>query len=207
ALVEALAEHTELTSKQASMNDEPDPDLAAAARLLSGAPGKDQLRAAREAFVSFDGRARRRTAQTIILPSQLAERLDLAARWSALSADELVDMSHAASGTPFDGDATEAVYRAKARAYAAHRLISAVDHPYESDAHEARARALSALAAASEFSPLFVINGAADGWPAGSHTAAMAGLIADAQRELARYSAGVRRIDATSADQSLEASL
>lgn len=201
ALAEAFGANAGLAAQQAeAVEGEPDADLATAARLLIGSVNPSELRAAREALLSYDGRVRRHRVSGDVTAEQFAERLMLMASWSQASSRELMDVFHTADGWPLDDHAVVSIYRARARAYAAHRLISAMDAHYRDDVRVYREAALNAWARAATFSPLIVMNGAPDSMVFTSHAAAMRALLLEAEEATIAYAEALSPSAQTEAD-------
>ncbi len=192
ALVEAIGQHTALASQQTTKDQDPDPDLQAAARLLTGSVNTAELRAAREALASYDGRVRLHKVEDVVLPSEFADRLDLMADWSAQSGRELLEIFNSAKGVPLDDSAVMAVYRGRARAYLAHRLIWSMNEPYGIETREARDYALRSWEKAARFEPLVVLNGGREALVFPSHAAAMRALLMEAETATRNYAQLVR---------------
>ena len=192
ALAESLGAHAGLAAQQAeSTEGEVDADLSTASRLLTGSVNPSELRAAREALLSYDGRVRRHTISGAVSAEHFAERLVLMADWAKSSNRELMDVFHTADGFPLDDHAVVSVYRARARAYVSHRLISAMDTHYRDEIQPYREAALRSWARAAEFSPLFIINGAPDSMFFTSHAASMRALLLEANEATLAYASAL----------------
>jgi hypothetical protein len=157
-----------------------DPDLAAAGRLLSVASTGVQVRAARDALVNYDRRARRRGAAAEVDPAHVADELKLILGWAAASQSE-IGRAAERKGNPIDHDATVAVYAAKGRAMVASLALETMQWPASREAETARNAALSAWKQAAEFHPLLVLNGNPDGSIFGNHPTSMGFAIARAE--------------------------
>ena len=191
-LAEAIGQHAALASEQVIISEgESDADLATAARLLSGSVNETELRAAREAFVSYDGRVRRHRVSDDVSAVEFVQRLNLMASWASGSSRELLDVFHTADAWPLDDHAVVSIYRARARAYVAHRLISAVDSHYRDQTSVYREAALGAWARAAQFSPLLVVNGNPDSLFFSSHAASMRSLLIEAENATQAYAEAI----------------
>jgi hypothetical protein len=157
-----------------------DPDLAAAGRLLSVASTGVQVRAARDALVNYDRRARRRGVAAEANPAHIAGELKLVLGWAATSQGEIAGAAER-KGNPIDHDATVAVYAAKGRAMVAHLVLETMQWPGSREAETARTAALAAWKQAAEFHPILVLNGNPDGSIFGNHPTSMGFAIARAE--------------------------
>jgi hypothetical protein len=189
AMAGAIGEFLTLTNKQAAAGGSEDPDLAAAARLVSANSTGVQLRAARDALVNHDSRLRRRALNRISTPAQLVEQLALVDSWAVRSQVDIASSASMLGGSPFDEVATVAVYSSKGRAMAAYVFLDTMHWPEGAEAAAARNAALAAWKAAAEFHPLVVLNGSPDGSLFGNHSASMGFLLAQAQKATADYRA------------------
>ena len=122
ALVEAIGEHAGLVAKQVFDRDVADADLAAVARILEGSVDEAELRAAREALTSYDGRVRRHRVDDAITPDRYAQWLALFQGWAGSSSKQMADIIHTADQWPLDEYAAVAVHRARGKAYVAHQV-------------------------------------------------------------------------------------
>jgi hypothetical protein len=191
AMAESVGEYINLMQRQTVGAGTQDADLSAAARLASVNSTGVQMRAARDALVSYDRRLRRRGAQPVSDLTQLASQLSLVESWATRSQGELTLTSETLGGSPMDENATIAVYKAKGRAMAAYTFIETMLWPEDSKAVTARNNALAAWKAAAEFHPLVVLNGSPDGSFFGNHAASMGFLINQAQKATADYRAAL----------------
>jgi len=191
AMASSIGEFVSLESKQASSLGQADPDLYAAARLISANSTGVQLRAARDALLNYDRRMRRRSAPPAWSPVQFAEQIAVLDAWAVKSQTEIAASAAVLGGSPIDDQATRAVYSAKGRAMAAYVFLDTMNWPESARATEARSAALEAWKAAAQFHPLFVLNGSPDGSLFGNHPASMGFLISQAQRATAEFRASV----------------
>lgn len=189
AMAGALGEYLALANSQSVANREGDPDISAAARLVSSSSTAIQLRAARDALVNYDRRLRRRGAAVALTPAQLAEQLALVDSWAAKSQADLARTADLLGGSPIDEAATVAVYSTKGRSIAAFSVIDAMQWPDDPKVAAARNATLKAWKAAAEFHPMIVFNGSPDGSLLGNHAAAMGFLIGQAQKATEDYKA------------------
>ncbi len=187
ALSESMGEYVSLVARQASAAGRPEADLEAAARLLHAGSTGIQLRAARDALVSYDGRMRRRSTDQVVAPFETKARLGLIDLWATRSQGELVQSASMISGAPIDENATVAVYAAKGRAQAAFLFLETMDWPDDSKALAARNAALDAWKAAAEFHPVIVFNGSPDGSLFGNHASSMGFLVSQAKSATQDY--------------------
>ncbi len=186
AMAGAVGEFLTLVNKQAGADD---PDLSAAARLVSSASTGVQLRAARDALVNHDSRLRRRALNRIATPDHIAEQLDLVDNWAVKSQTDIATSASMLGGSPFDEVATVAVYSSKGRAMAAYVFLDTMHWPESSQAAAARNAALAARKSAAEFHPMILLNGSPDGSLFGNHSASMGFLLTQAQKATADYRA------------------
>ena len=189
AMASAIGEFLTLANKQTAADGSEDPDLAAAARLVTSTSTAVQLRAARDALVNHDSRLRRRALNRISTPVQLVEQLGLIDSWAMKSQAEITSSASMLGGSPFDEVATVAVYSSKGRAMAAYVFLDTMHWPEDAKAAAARNAALAAWKSAAEFHPLIVLNGSPDGSLFGNHSASMGFLLAQAQKATANYMA------------------
>lgn len=189
SMAEALGEYVNLVSRQAAAAGTPDSDLEATARLLTASSTGIQMRAARDALVSYDGRMRRHSGEGQGTQENLFARLALIQTWTARSEGELIRTTDLIGGNPLDEVATTAVYAAKARAQVAYLFIESLPWPQEQKATNARAEALAAWKAAAEFHPVVVMNGSPDGAVFGNHAASMGFLLSRAKTATDNYMA------------------
>lgn len=177
ALAESTGEYVGLVARQASAAGQPDTDLEAAARLLNANSSGVQLRAARDALISYDGRVRRRSGEREATAADLEARFSLIHQWGERSQSELVMTSSMIGGSPVDEAATRSVYAAKGRAQAAYLFLDTISWPEDSRAIAARNEALAAWRDAALFHPVMVFNGAPDGALFGNHAASLGFLV------------------------------
>jgi hypothetical protein len=189
AMAGSIGEFLALANRQTAAGGSEDPDLAAAARLVSSTSTGVQLRAARDALVNHDSRLRRRALNRISTPAQLVEQLALIESWGVKSQTDIASSASMLGGSPFDEVATVAVYSSKGRAMAAYVFLDTMHWPEDARAAAARNTALAAWKSAAEFHPLIVLNGSPDGSLFGNHSASMGFLLAQAQKATADYKA------------------
>jgi hypothetical protein len=181
AMAASLGDIITLAQAQAVTDGAVDPDLEAAARLVSGDSTAIQLRAARDALVNFDRRMRRRDEAAAFTPTQITEQLSLVSAWAAASHTQVSTTTSAIGVSPMDEEATRAVYAAKGRAAVAYVVLASMQWPESVEAAKARNAAMSAWQEVAEFHPLIVLNGDADGSVFGNHPAAIGFLVARAE--------------------------
>jgi hypothetical protein len=189
ALAGAMGDYITLRSQQEAAAGRSDADLEAASRLATTASTGVQLRAARDALVAHDRRVRRRDEAVVLQPSEISAQLGLFEGWAAASQTEIATANSVLGGSPVDEIATQAVYRAKARALSAFVFLDAMQWPENAEAAAARTRALEAWKNAAVFNPLLVLNGSPDGSVFGNHPASMGFMINQAQLATAEYRA------------------
>jgi hypothetical protein len=199
ALAESIGEYIALMNRHAVALGQPDPDLEAATRLVSINATGVQMRAARDALVSYDRRLRRRSTVVTETPAELAAQLSLIESWAAKSQADVARASVLLGGGPMDSGATRAVYAAKGRAMAAYGFIDSLHWPDDAKAIAARNEALAAWKAAAAFHPLIVLNGSPDGSLFGNHATSMGFLLSQAQQATADYLRLVAPPEATAA--------
>jgi hypothetical protein len=191
AMASAMGEFVGLVHTQITAAGQDDPDLAAAARLVSASSTGVQLRAARDALVNYDRRMRRRSTAPSSTPAQLAGQLALIETWAAKSQTEIAASAAVLGGSPIDDQATRAVYAAKGRAMAAWVFLDTMHWPDNTKAAAARSTALEAWRTAAQFHPLVVLNGSPDGSLLGNHAVAMGFLVTQAQKATQDFIAAV----------------
>lgn len=197
AVAESLGEFLTLKSREATVAGERDVDLEAAARLLTGASTGVQMRAAFEALVSHDQRARRYAAAAAAPDGDALSELALIGQWASRSQSELA--AAAAQGQDIiDAGATRAVYSAKGRAQAAYALIRAIGVHDDDRLEATREAALDAWRAVASFDPLLVLNGAPDSPLLGNHAASLGFLVTHAEAATASYRAAAARLSPVS---------
>ncbi|MFN7180080.1 hypothetical protein [Hyphomonas sp.] len=186
----ALSEHVALLAGIASASDQPDDDLAAAARLLMAVPGEDmrpRLTAAAEALNRFDTRASRGLALRPAPEETLPREMALFAEWAREGRAALSDRINAEqSAWPASREDIAAFYDAKAHAHLAHELIlSAKARAYgitgDAELAVALARAEAAWGRAAELKPVFVSNLSGSGAILPNHLASMAYYLVEAE--------------------------
>jgi hypothetical protein len=191
AMASAIGEFVGLVHTQVTAAGQDDPDLAAAARLVSASSTSVQLRAARDALVNYDRRMRRRSTAPSSTPAQLAGQLALIETWAAKSQTEIAASAAVLGGSPIDDEATRAVYAAKGRAMAAWVFLDTMQWSDNTKAAAARSTALEAWRTAAQFHPLVVLNGSPDGSLFGNHAVAMGFLVNQAQKATQDFIAAV----------------
>jgi hypothetical protein len=191
AMAGALGEFITLQQTQMASLGLTDPDLTAAARLVTQNSTAIQLRAARDSLVSYDRRLRRRASAVANTPMQIADQLGMLSGWAVEGQARVAAAAESGNG-PFDAGATRAVYGAKGVAMAAYTVIDTMHWPDAAKAADQRAAALQAWKDAAEFHPMFVINGSTDGSLFGNHAASMGFLLTKAQKATDEFAAAVR---------------
>jgi hypothetical protein len=191
AMAGAIGEFVALENTQTATVGQDDPDLAAAARLISANSTGVQLRAARDALVNYDRRMRRRSTAPSSTPAQLVGQLALIDTWAVKSQTEIAASAAVLGGSPIDDEATRAVYAAKGRAMAAWIFLDTMNWPDNTKAAAARSTALEAWRAAAQFHPLVVLNGSPDGSLFGNHPVAMGFLVNQAQKATQDFIAAI----------------
>lgn len=182
AMAGSLGDFITLMNTQAVAAGRPDPDLQAAARLVSAEATGIQLRAARDALINYDRRMHRRDIGGQSTAQQVAAQIGLIASWASVSQDEIVTSAKSVGGSPIDEDATRAVYGAKGRAIVAFLILDSLQWPESPAAAKARTAAMEAWKAAAQFHPLIVLNGDPDGSVFGNHATSMGFLLSQAQK-------------------------
>lgn len=182
AIIHAVGDFSELVNLQ--LGNGLESDLNSVALLLSRDVSADQIRAASEALTSYDGGVRLRRYDDTLTAQRYAQRLELMLSWLRQSSFELANIANNAQGLPFDKRATEAVYRAKARAYVAHRFLSYMNAPVGLSIKNEHSDSLNTLARAAKFRPFIVLNGKADGMFFASHPAALYQQLKNAEAEI-----------------------
>lgn len=190
ALGHAIGDFVELVNTQQGNLE--DSDLSATALLLSRDISEVEIRAAIESLYSYNGGVRLHRYDDTLTAARYVSRLGLMTSWLRQSAAELSEASNSASGAPFNKFATEAVYRARARAYVAHRFLSFMQAPIGLSIKQEHASALLALEQISDFKPLLVLNGSADGILIPSHPAALYQKVREAEFVLMEVSKTVQ---------------
>ncbi len=178
----AIGDFAELVNYQ--IGGDSDSDLNTIALLLSQDITTDEIYAAIEGLSSYDGGVRLHRYNDTLTAQRYAERVSLMASWLRQSSSELSSIVNAEDRKTFDRAATEAVYRAKARAYMAHRFLSFMQAPVGLSIKNEHSDALVQLEKVARFSPLFVVNGNADGMLFSSHPATLNHFVDGAEAEL-----------------------
>jgi len=187
ALAQSIGEYITLMNRHAVALGVSDPDLEAATRLVSINSTGVQVRAARDALVSYDRRLRRKGVATSETSADLAAQLSLIESWAVKSQADVARTSQTLGGSPLDENATVAVYAAKGRAMAAYTFIDTMHWPEDAKSIAARNAALATWKAVASFHPLIVLNGSPDGSLFGNHPSSMGFLLAQAQTATADY--------------------
>ncbi len=193
AVAESLGEFLMLKSREAATAGDRDGDLEAAARLLTGVSTGVQVRAAFEALVSHDQRARRYAAAAAAPDGDTVAELALLAQWASRSQAELATAAGRA-GDVIDPGATRAVYAAKGRAQAAYALIQSFGVQDDARLEMPRLAALDAWRAVAAFDPLLVLNASPDSPLLGNHAASMGFLMTQAEAATVSYRAAAARL-------------
>jgi hypothetical protein len=194
AMAGSLGEFVTLSQAQLASAGLDDQDLTAASRLISATATGAQLRAARDALISYDRRLKRRSATIASTPMQIGEQLTLINSWAGKSQTELAAAAQATDGNPFNTPATLAVYAAKGRGMAAYTVLDTLHWPDATRVARQRSAALAAWKDVAEFHPVFVLNGSPDGSLFGNHATSMGFLIGRAQKATDDFAAAVRTI-------------
>jgi hypothetical protein len=182
----SIADHARLTL--GTLEGQRDQDLVAAERLLASddsLKATPRLQAAREALMRYDERVGRGVAGSPQGLGFLKQEMQLTLGWAAASSATLADISTPGDGWLASSEAVSAVYYGKARAHAAHELLSAVriregsnliGHP----AASALDLALARWRSAAKLKPLFVSNQGGDGLIGANHPAILALRLSEA---------------------------
>lgn len=196
SLSQSMSEFARLTaSGSLTTENNPDPDLSAAARLL--VPEADlaqtpRLAAAAEALARYEGRLERDLATAPAGTDALVSELALFANWAESSRERLEKRIGMREGWPAAKEDIRAFFEARARAQVASQLISAafLSEPdlAVSQAVQTRMDRLEASwRRAAELNPIFVSSQAGDARLMADHIAMMAfylGQASEATREL-----------------------
>jgi hypothetical protein len=183
-----LAEHVTLLSELAGTED-PDPDLAVAARLLQIVPGEEvrpRLKPAAEALDEFDRRATRGLAIRPLPEDMLPGEMVLFASWAEKDRAALTERINAEQDAWLARrEDITAFYGAKARAHLAYELITAgkaraYDITGNPELAVALGRAEAAWKRAAELKPVFVSNQAGSGAILPNHLSSMAFYLSEA---------------------------
>ncbi len=175
AIGHAIGDYAELVNEE--LGGSAAADLNTVALLLSRDISKNEIRAASEALISFNGGVRLHRYDDTLTSKRYAERVDLMISWMRQSTGELASVINSPDRKLFEKSAIEAVYTAKARAYVAHRFLSIMQAPVGLSIKNEHAEAISQLEKAASFKPLLVANGKADGMIFASHPAALYQLL------------------------------
>ena len=187
-LLEAIASHGRLIIRQ--IEDQRDPDLIAAIRLLDPADGQDatlRLIAASEALSRYDDRVAGGVTIAPTGPDAIAARLALVQDWARARHAELADIASPGDGWIASAEAIEAVYRAKAAAHVAHELLAASLRNEQSllaayEAEDAYKDMLADWRRAATLRPLFIANQGSDAASGVNHPAIIAFHLEEARR-------------------------
>jgi len=187
-MLEAIASHGRLIIQQ--IEDQRDPDLIAAIRLLDPADGQDttsRLIAANEALSRYDDRVAGGVTIAPIGPEAMAARLALVQDWAQARHAELARIATPGDGWIASTEAIEAVYRAKAAAHVAHELLAASLRNEQSllttyEAEDAYKNMLAQWRRAATLRPLFVANQGSDAASGVNHPAIIAFHLEEARR-------------------------
>lgn len=187
-ILEAIASYGRLIIQQ--IEDQRDPDLIAAIRLLDPADGQDttsRLIAASEALSRYDDRVAGGVTIAPSGPDTMALRLALVQDWARARHVELAEVASPGDGWIASTQAIEAVYRAKATAHVTHELLLASLRKEQSllakyEAEGAYKRMLAAWRRAATLGPLFVANQGSDAASGVNHPAIIAFHLEEARR-------------------------
>lgn len=192
AMAGSLGEFVTLTQAQLASVGLEDTDLVAASRLISANATAAQLRAGRDALLSYDRRMKRRASAVASTPMQISEQLTLINSWAGKSQTELGAAAQVTDGNPLNTPATQAVYAAKGRGIAAYTVLDTMHWPDATRVATQRSAALAAWKDVAEFHPVFVLNGSPDGSLFGNHATSMGFLLGRAQKATDDFAAAVR---------------
>lgn len=192
AMAGALSEFVTLTQAQLAAAGLADDDLTAASRLISADATSAQLRAGRDALLSYDRRMKRRASAVASTPAQIADQLGLINGWAGKSQTALAAAAQETEGGPLNTPATQAVYAAKGRGIAAYTVLDTMHWPDATRVATQRSAALAAWKDVAEFHPVFVLNGSPDGSLFGNHATSMGFLLSRAQKATDDFAAAVR---------------
>ena len=185
----SMSEYARLMASEArTPRGAADPDLSAAARLLTIDPQLTQtprLAAAAEALARYEGRLERELAAPSTGYDSLLGKLALMASWSDISTTELGEQIALRDGWPASKADITAFYAARARAQLASQLlpasIGAEPEVAVSEAVQSRIDRLEAAwRRAATLDPVFVSNQSGDARLMADHLAMMAYYIGEA---------------------------
>ena len=189
AMSTSLSQYARLMAGKAQTNDgNADPDLSAAARLLTPESGLDQtprLTAAAEALARYEGRLERDLATAPRGFQDFVDELALYASWADASGDALRARIGTREGWPAADEDVEAFYAARAHAQVASQLLAAsvIAEP-EMAMRPAVQERLDQMEAswrrAAELNPVLVSSQAGDARLMADHLAMMAFYIGEA---------------------------
>jgi hypothetical protein len=192
AMAGSFGEFVTLTQAQLASVGLDDADLTAASRLISQNATGAQLRAGRDALLSYDRRMKRRASAVASTPAQIVDQLGLVNAWAGKSQTELAAAAQNTEGGPLNAPATQAVYAAKGRGIAAYTVLDTMHWPDATRVANQRSAALAAWKDVAEFHPVFVLNGSPDGSLFGNHATSMGFLLSRAQKATDEFAAAVR---------------
>ncbi|MEO9969652.1 MAG: hypothetical protein ABJG15_07460 [Hyphomonadaceae bacterium] len=183
----SIADHARLTLT--ALEGQRDQDLVAAERLLNfddSLKATPRLQAAREALMRYDDRVAGGVAGSPQGLDFLKLEMDMTLGWAAQAGLELSDISTPGDGWLASREAVAAVYHGKARAHAAHELLSAIKTREIAtlERHSAVTEidvALNKWRSAANLKPLFVSNQGSDGLIGANHPAILAFRLSEAQ--------------------------
>ncbi len=203
----SIADHARLTL--GALDGQRDQDLVAAERLLAedtSQKATPRLQAARQALMRYDDRVGRAVAGSPQGLGFLARELELTLGWADVSSTELAEISSPGDGWLASSEAVRRVYYGKARAHAAHQLLSAIkaretvslsEHP----AANTFDLALERWRSAAKLKPLFVWNQGGDGLVGANHPAILALRLREAHAATEQVLAALQANDETPAAQ------
>ena len=189
ALSTSMSEYVRMMAAGApTQRGGPDPDLSAAARLMTidaQLPQTPRLSAAAEALARYEGRLERGLASEVGGLDGLLDKLALMASWSDWSTMELGEQIGIRDGWPASKADIRAFYTARARAQLASQLLTASVNAEPdlavTDAVQDRIDRLEASwRRAATLDPLFVSNQSGDARLMADHLAMMAFYIGEA---------------------------
>jgi len=198
----SIADHARLTLS--TLNGQRDQDLVAAERLLRNQVGlktTPRLQAAREALIRYDDRVGTGVAGSPQGLDFLKLEMTMVLGWAAHERAGLADISTPGDGWLASSEAVSMTYHAKARAHAAHQLLSAITGREAAalEGHPAAAEidlALKKWRSAAKLKPLFVSNQGGDGLIGANHPAILAFRLGEAHTATASAIALLETVDA-----------
>lgn len=191
ALLEAIAAHGRLIIRQ--LDDQRDPDLIAAIRLLDKAEGQQttlRLLAASEALLRYDDRVAGGVTIAPTGQAAMIARLELAQQWANQERAALSAIASPGDGWIASKDAISAVYSAKATAHVAHELFAASLRDDKAllatyEIEDAFGDMLSKWRRAATLRPLFIANQSSDAASGINHPAIIGFHLEEARRAAA----------------------